>query len=532
MKRELLQHRAGGNECYALDADRLVVMLRTGYDVNAVELCYGDPFSAGIMGGAESWSGDKLKMEPECDLEYQRMWSAVVVPQYKRCKYYFEIHGEDETVYLLEDGCYTKEIMELPGKKQQGFFFSWMNPSDIAVTPDWVGDTVWYQIFPDRFCNGGTGQKPDYIKPWKTGKVSYMDVYGGDIGGIRKKIPYLAELGITGIYHTPVSLTKSNHINNTNDYTKIDPIFGTEEEMCLMIKEAHEAGIRIMLDAVFNHCGTGFAPWRDVWEKGTKSPYYDWFFLNKWPLTKKDYDTRKGSFYSFAFYGQMPKLNTNNPQVVKYLTGLCRHWVNDWQVDGIRFDVGNEVSHSFLKHLRRDLYTVNAYIYLLCELWHDSVEWLKVDEFDSVMNYPFAQSINDFYVDPLMTAEQFSHQINRCYHLYSRQMNRVLFNLLDSHDTERLYTRVGDIGQFYQQLTLLFTMAGSPCIYYGTEIAMEGGFDPDCRRCMPWDEIEKGTYEDRSTMVKRLIALRKEFAAAKDEKIDWNCDSAQPRLVH
>lgn len=526
-----ITHRATGNECYALDKDRLMISLKTGYDVTAVELCYGDPFSAGIMGGAEQWQGESVSMERDGELALWQIWSVVIRPQYKRCKYYFVLHAGEETYYLLEDGCCTKERFFMPGRKLQYFFFPWMNASDIMETPDWAANTIWYQIFPDRFCNGDAKRDPEWVKPWKCEKVSYFDVYGGDIQGIRKKIPYLKELGITGIYLTPIFASDTNHKYNTTDYHRIDEAFGSEEDLKEMIKEAHDAGIRVMLDAVFNHSGSGFAPWQDVLKKGPDSEYYDWFFVNEWPFDQKKWDTRDGKIYSFAFASGMPKLNTNHPKVVAYFTELCSYWLREWGIDGIRFDVGNEISHSFLKQLRMELKKINPEVYLLGEIWHDSLSWLMGDEYDSVMNYPFSQSINDFYVDKTMTAKEFEYAVTRCYHMYSQQVNRVLFNLLDSHDTERLFTRVGNIGAFFQQLAILFTMEGSPCIYYGTEIAMQGAHDPDCRRCMPWDDIEAGKFDDITEQVKKLIAIRKNYPAARSRNILWKTAKDNERVI-
>lgn len=531
MEQGYIEHRASQQECYAWNKDTLLITIKTGYDVTSVELCYGDPFSSGIMGGGEHWEGEKIPMEPEAELANRRLWSAQVEPKFKRCKYYFVVHAGEEEVYFLEDGCMTKQQMEIPGKKLQYFFFPWMNEADIAVTPDWVADTIWYQIFPDRFCNGDSSNDPEWVKPWKCEKTDYWDMYGGDLKGIREKIPYLKELGITGIYLTPVFASNSNHKYNTTDYYRVDESFGTEEELKQMVEEAHQAGIRVMLDAVFNHCGYEFAPWQDVILNGEKSPYKDWFFVNQWPIKEKKRDTRDGRYYTFAFSEKMPKLNTNNEEVQDYFIELCSYWMKQWGIDGIRFDVGNEVSHDFLKKIRRNLKKINPEVYLLGEIWHDSISWLMGDEYDSVMNYPFAQSINDFFVDTTMDAKAFMHSINRCYHLYYRQMNRVLFNLLDSHDTERLITRTGNLGIFYQQLALLFTMEGSPCIYYGTEIAMPGKHDPDCRRCMPWQEIEAGSFDEVINQVKRLIAIRKNNEGSKARKIHWKIEPNHPRII-
>lgn len=532
MEQGFITHRAALNECYALNEQELEISLRTGYDIQRVYICYGDPFSAGIMGGAQKWSGERKEITDRKRLAHHQVWTVIVTPQYKRCKYFFELWAGEEICYYFEDGCYTKERMEMPGRKEQCFFFPWMNPADINHTPEWVSDTVWYQIFPDRFCNGDATLNSKWVKPWKCEKVQYLDIYGGDLRGIRSKIAYLKDLGITGIYLTPIFSAESNHKYNTTDYYKIDEAFGDEKELKMLVQDAHDAGIRVMLDAVFNHCGEQFAPWKDVMEKGPDSRYYDWFFIHQWPFDRQNHNTRDGKYDAFAFYGDMPKLNTNNPAVIDYFNQLCTYWLTEWKIDGIRFDVGNEVSHAFLKELRKKLKEVNPQVYLLGEIWHDSINWLMGDEYDSVMNYPLAQSLNDFFIDENRTAKDFEYEINRCYSIYMKQTNRVLFNLLDSHDTERLRTRTGTMGRFYQQLAVLFTMEGSPCIYYGTEIMMQGGFDPDCRRCMPWNEIEAGTLQTEIDRMKQLIAIRKNYAQCKAAGIRWENSGKQDRLIH
>ena len=361
----------------------------------------------------------------------------------------------------------------------------------------------------------GTLRGKGDVRPWQTGPVTNQERYGGDLEGIRQKLPYLAELGITGIYLNPIMEAEANHKYDTTDYTKIDPAFGDDAVMERLVAEAHEKGIRVMVDAVFNHCGRKFAPWLDVQEKGQASAYADWFMVQDWSDLSKHENTRDGRFYSFAFADWMPKLNTNNEEVIRYFCDVCEGWIRKYDIDGIRFDVGNEVSHRFLKKIREHLKAVKPDIYLLGEIWHDASQWLMGDEYDSVMNYPLMSGIHDYFLDSSMDKQEFEYMVNRCYTMYMQQNNNVLFNLLDSHDTERLMNRFHDLDIFYQQLAVLFTLPGSPCIYYGTEIAMEGGFDPDCRRCMPWDEIGAGKYTERMSQMKELIRLRRTEAACR-----------------
>ena len=217
--------------------------------------------------------------------------------------------------------------------------------------------------------------------------------------------------------------------------------------------------------------------------------------------------------------------------MIQYFCGICENWIKEFDVDGIRFDVGNEVSHRFLKRIREHVRSIKPDIYLLGEIWHDASQWLMGDEYDSVMNYPLMSGIHDFFLDEQDTKEDFEYMINRCYTMYMQQCNNVLFNLLDSHDTERLMNRLNNLDIFYQQLAVLFTMPGSPCIYYGTEIAMEGGYDPDCRRCMPWEELDTVENQRRIHETKTLIELRRKETAFKSLYFHFPDTYKESRLV-
>ena len=502
-------HKTTEQMSYPLNENELVVNLKTGYDVKQVFIIQGDPYEAGIMGGNEVWTGHREEVVYKKRLPHQIWWTTTLTPPYKRCKYYFELHTDSEVWYYFEDGFLTEEQVNMPGRLLQYFIVPWMNPADVNRTPAWVNDTVWYQIFPDRFCNGTPEKNGPDVLPWQTGPVTNREKYGGNLEGIRQKLPYLKELGITGIYLNPIMKAESNHKYDTTDYREIDPSFGDDETMRRLVAEAHDKGIRVMVDAVFNHCGGKFGPWLDVCEKGQASEYAEWFMVQDWSRIGKKADTRDGRFYSFAFADWMPKLNTNNEKVISYFCDVCGEWVTKYDIDGIRFDVGNEVSHRFLKRIREHLKSLKPDIYLLGEIWHDASQWLMGDEYDSVMNYPLMSGIHDFFLDQTMDKKEFEYMVNRCYTMYMQQNNNVLFNLLDSHDTERLMNRFHDLDIFYQQLAVLFTLPGSPCIYYGTEIAMEGGFDPDCRRCMPWDKIGTEENRERISMMQELIHMRK-----------------------
>src|SRR5699024_830321 len=188
------------------------------------------------------------------------------------------------------------------------------------------------------------------------------------------------------------------------------------------------------LDAVFNHSGYHFPPFQDVLEKGVDSPYKDWFHIHDFPvehLPKPNYDT-------FAFTGNMPKLNTENPDVKAYLLEVARYWVEEFDIDGWRLDVANEVDHAFWRAFRTTVKSVKPDAYILGEIWHDAMPWLEGDEFDAVMNYPFTNSTIQFFSGETMKPSTFRNNINEVLAMYPANVNEVAFNLLDSHDTARI----------------------------------------------------------------------------------------------
>lgn len=523
-------HRTTGNYCYPLNEEELVIFIKTGYDVDKVYLHYGDPFEQDEKG---NWSHTKLEMIRPKKLPYHLGWQVIVKPSYKRCKYYFELEGQEEVIYFFEDAFVTREEFQEIGQGLQYFVFPWMNTSDIIRPPTWVKDTIWYQIFPERFCNGNPKLNPKGTKEWKSEPIKEKCFYGGDLEGISSKIPYLHNLGITGIYLTPIFKSPSHHKYDTQDYLYIDEAFGDEEIWKEAVDKAHHYGIRVMMDMVFNHSGKTFGPWQDVLKKGKASIYYNWFIINEWPLNDGVYDTKDGKYASFAFSSNMPKLNTNNEEVVKYLLDVCSYWVGKFGIDGLRFDVGDELSHQFCKRLHHKLKIINPEIYLLGEMWHDAINWLGGDEYDGVMNYPFMSTINRFWLDESLTKDDFEKNINECFTHYPLQSYEAMYNLLDSHDTDRLMTRLkGNEKQFYQQLVLLLAMPGSPSLYYGTEIGLMGSHDPDCRRCMPWDEIKKGKYKDQLGKIKTLIQFRKQYTALTSNDYFFKDECNNERLIH
>ena len=530
MQFSAIEHRSTDNFCYPLNENELMIGIKTGSDIRRVFIVYGDPFDGSVTPDGWAWEGKRQEITRKKDLPYHTWWQVTVMLPYGRCKYCFELHGQDEgdVRYCLENGFYTADelvtLRRITGNFP-GFEFPWLDGAECVRVPDWVPHTVWYQIFPDRFCRDTASQKPNAL-PWPAAEdaVTNNEHYGGTLRGITEKLGYLADLNITGLYLNPVNASPSVHKYDTSDYLNIDPAFGSADDLHTLVKEAHARGMKVMLDGVFNHCGWDFALWQDVVRNGKASPYFDWFIVQEWPFETavepecenaasrsrpSGTNGKSGRYSVFAYVDTMPKLNTNNPAVVDYLLNVCETWVRSYDIDGLRLDVANELSHTFCRQLYRRMRSLKKDFYLLGEIWRSALPWLRGGELDSVMNYPLALCFWKFFYDKTLPALTLEQDINAVFTAYPEPVTVGLFNLLDSHDTPRLFTRNGgDVSAVWQQYALLLSLPGSPCIYYGSEVLLAGGNDPDCRRCMPWQAIEAGEYAEPMSMMRQLIALR------------------------
>ena len=414
---------------------------------------------------------------------------------------------------MYGDKGYVENTLENLHYEGNGFKLPYIHEIDACHVPDWVAETVWYQIFPERFANGNPEISPEGALAWDSSITPKSeDFFGGDLQGIIDHLDYLQDLGITGLYLCPIFESPSNHKYNTTDYFAIDRHFGDKETFRQLVEQAHQRGMKVMLDAVFNHIGDQSPQWQDVLKYGENSAYKDWFHVQEFPVTKdKLANPRMLPYHTFAFESYMPKLNTANPQVRDYLLSVATYWIEEFDIDAWRLDVANEVDHQFWKDFRKAVLAKKPDLYILGEVWHTSQPWLNGDEFHAVMNYPLSDSIKDYFLRGVKKTNQFIDEINGQSMYYRKQISEVMFNLLDSHDTERiLATAKGDVQLVKSALTCLFLQRGTPCFYYGTELELDGGPDPDCRRVMPWERVSDSN--DMLHFMKKLIQLRKDIS--------------------
>jgi len=409
--------------------------------------------------------------------------------------------------------------------------------------PDWVQDAIFYQIFPDRFAKSKRNPSANLpFEAWDS-PPTHHGFKGGDLFGVAEKLDYLHNLGITAIYLNPIFTSACNHRYHTFDYYKVDPLLGGDDALRVLLAEAHQRGMRVILDGVFNHASRGFWQFHHVLETGGASPYKDWFHFDPDRLHGKKhwgaYPTkeeekaieREGTLKAIGYQGwwnlpPLPKFNTKTPAVREFLFGVAEYWIK-FGIDGWRLDVPTEIDDdSFWQEFRRRVRALNPEAYIFGEIWHESQRWLQGDQFDAVMNYLVtAASLNFFGARTLdrkvvhdaggikdrvhpMDAPAFANEVERLLHLYHPDITRAQFNLLDSHDMPRFLTCVnGDKSALKLAWLFLMSIPGAPSIYYGDEIGLDGRHDPECRKSFPWDESRWD--RDLLDYLKAAISLRK-----------------------
>jgi cyclomaltodextrinase / maltogenic alpha-amylase / neopullulanase len=395
-------------------------------------------------------------------------------------------------------------------------------------TPEWVKDAVFYQIFPDRFASSSPVAKPSNLEPWDSPPTT-RGFKGGDLLGVVENLDYLQDLGITAIYLNPTFSSPANHRYHTHDYYSIDPILGGDPAMTRLLEDAHRRNMKIVLDGVFNHVSRSFYQFSHLLENGSQSPYLDWFTVRSWPLDPYGPGDDAPGYDCWWNNRELPELHTETQAVREFLWKVGEHWI-ERGIDGWRLDVPNEIDDdAFWREFRRRVKRLNPEAYIVGEIWTDARRWLAGDEFDGVQNYLFTKACLGFFsagagrydpnivagtgLDPIqaMNAEDFRAAIDGLISLYPWPATTAQLNQLDSHDTPRFLT-MSRADESSLRLATLFQMTypGAPCIYYGDEIGLQGGRDPDCRRSFPWQQ--SSWNQDLRAYVKRCIGLRRAHA--------------------
>lgn len=389
------------------------------------------------------------------------------------------------------------------------------------TTPDWYRKGTFYQIFPDRFCNGNKDQKinspkentfiyateedePLYVKG-PEGDILRWDFFGGNLQGIIKKIPYLKELGITGIYLNPIFEACSNHRYDTSDYFKIDPVLGTEEDFKELLDELHANDLHLILDGVFSHVGQNSQYFNVNGSYGANSgayrdrhsEYFSWFNFIDYP---HDYESWWG-------IKDLPEINKNDPKFREFIFGEEKSVLTKWNkmgVDGWRLDVADELPDDFIAGIRKNLDRFPKKI-LLGEVWEDASnkvsydvrrKYILGDHLHGVMNYPLRDGAIDL-LNEQKSPENVAKSLTKLYENYPKDIFYNNLNNIGTHDTERILTMLGShIKKLDLAFGFMFLFPGIPCVYYGDEAGLEGRKDPENRKFFPWKSMNREIYDN------------------------------------
>lgn len=482
--------------------------------------------------------------------------------------YYFIYRDGKKKLYFHREG-FSEEIDD-----QKAFRFD-KNDLNKMMTPDWAKHGIIYQIFCDRFCNGKRALDPDFSE-WYYSKENYLSeaaregkyrlvkdwydqkrlaedenrhhlFYGGDLLGVEQKLGYLKELGVNIIYFNPLVKAESNHKYDTIDYFTIDPHFGSNDDFKRLVEKFHASGIKVIVDFAFNHMGVASRQFQESLQKGPESKFYKWFEWKQWPIPKplpKDFDPLH---YYQCWWGHstLPDLDydTSRPHpvennisdinkaevnwnVVEFILSVGRFWLREFDIDGFRLDVPNEVPFWFWEIFRKEMKKIKTDIYLVGEIWQAPEKWVNERYFDAVMNYKyFRDPVMHFFALRQYDAKRFEKELLTGLAHYPYQNSTVMMNLLDCHDTHRFFQSVkGNLA--LMKLVVLFQMCyiGIPHIFYGDEIATLGGNDPDNRRPMNWNFENDAQAVSLKNYYTELIKIRKRYAALRLGKyIPYTC---------
>ena len=486
--------------CYAIDKDLFVIRVQVKKDdMKEVILHYEDKY----IPMERKDTRMTLPMKKVATSQFHDYYEAQLRMNLICLRYFFEFTDmQGEKVYYgnyeFDKECITNRdrMFDCPQNLREEEMFE---------VPQWAANKVVYQIFPSRFA----ATQPVDKELWYKAPITPMDDLHGNLRGIIEHLDYIKDLGIDVVYLTPIFKSNSCHKYDTIDYYQVDPSFGTTEDLKELVQKSHERGMKVVLDAVYNHTGREFFAFQDILEKGEKSKYLDWYFIDELPPRGEWGEIP--NFKCFGYYGGMPKLNLKNPEVEKYITDVACYWIKECDIDGWRLDVGDEISHFFWKNFRKAIKAVKKDMLIIGEIWHYAGDFLEGDEWDTVMNYPFYLNLIDLLADEKINVSQFVQNLGYLKGRLNKKCYPLMWNLIDSHDTARFLHLCHD-NKKKQHLAAAFQllMPGMPMVYYGDEYAMPGANDPDCRRGMYWDE----EYQDKEmyNWYKKLMQIRKAHA--------------------
>lgn len=486
-----IYHRPLSEFAFATDGTHYVFRLRTG---------------KGEARSCRFFYADRAAMAPELDFaclpmkkiredRYFDWYEVRLETKLERIAYYFELSDGAETL------CYFGDCYEMAGTPTRADFFQlpFNHRADRLSVPEWTKDAVVYNIFPDSFADGFRT-----LSGSSDGKTGL----GGTIRGIAENLDYIASMGFNCIYLNPIFAAESYHRYDTLDYYQVDPHMGSKEDVRALVEKAHSLGIRVLLDGVFNHISSRHFLFQDVLRNGMESKYYSCFYQ----LPAKPKLPAPGElpeYTCFSYVASMPKTNTADPYLRQYFCDVGVYWIREFDIDGWRLDVANELDDGFLRAFRTAVKAAKPDAIIVGEVWENAAHYLNGDMMDSAMNYDFRRYCRRFFAEETVDAETFDTNVSTLLLRYRENALFAQLNLLDSHDVSRYLSLCGEnVDKMELSVLLQMTFPGMPCVFYGDEKGLCGLSESEYRQAMAW-----GNAHPLEDIYRRLISLRKAHPA-------------------
>ncbi len=472
--------KSNGNLCIRIRSKKNDITKCTLYYADRVDETSPIHFYSSVM--KEKWQD-----------EFYNYYETEIVADFCRICYYFHLEKEDDWCYFFAD----KFTVTLPSPsmlnstedgRSEYYQFPFILKQEIIKPPAWFMNANVYNIFPDSFANKTRElHETNQIHLLENGRTSENRL-GGTIQGITMNLDYIQDLGFDCLYLNPIFVAGEYHKYDTMDYYHIDPCFGTDAEFRDLVKHIHNRGMKIIIDGVFNHCSWYFFAFDDVVKNGKESRFCNWFYDLNFPVIRPSKDDDL-TYMCFAYVPNMPKLDTSNQEVQQYFADVGSYWIREFEVDGWRLDVANEVCCEFWRYFSKSVRDANPEAVLIGEVWENAHIWLKGDMFDSAMNYEFRRICKEYIATKQINAKQAAYQFESMWLRYPTQVSRAQLNLIDTHDVPRFLSLCNnDIDRWSLGCVLLLTMPGVPSMFYGDEQLITGVKEYDYRRKMQWSK--------------------------------------------
>ena len=500
MQYAAILHRPMSEYAFPLDETHFVFRLRTARgDLQRVTFFYAD--RADMASELTFFPLDMPLIRS--DLLYD--WYEVTLEtKWQRIAYYFLL-DDGQTQCRFAGECFEKTDAHI--ERSEYFQYPFHHKADLAAVPDWVHEAVVYNIFPDSFADGKRRISRRGKSETCRGFPS-VSAHGGTLRGIRENLDYICGLGFNCLYLNPIFGAGAYHKYDLIDYMHVDPCFGSDDDFKALIQKAHQLGIRVIVDGVFNHVSWHHFSFQDVLKRGKASPYYNWFYDLPDPLTLP-IDHEKPAYTCFAYVANMPKTNTSCPSLREYFCEVGRYWIREYGVDGWRLDVANEVDDGFLRAFRQAVKQEKSDAVIIGEIWENAEHYMAGDMADGAMNYDFRRFCTQYFAENILTAAEFDLRLSSLLMRYKKQMLPAQLNLLDGHDTCRFLSLCrGDLNKMELAVLFQMTFIGMPCVFYGDEKGMTGMTEREYRMPMDW-----GSSHPLAEIYRAMIALRRENKA-------------------